>query len=453
LNRTTALALALLLASTVRDGRAQEFAQGWQDPRIISAAGLGPRYSGLVGAGVGLLSKKPNFGITAGEFILQPRFFLESEFTSNFFRADQRNGEPEDAMTLHVRPGLAVFNPDYDDVALSMGLDLDVFVPFGSEAVSDKTNLGGRAQVAAAFFPRSTFTLTLNESFERTLWMRPQVASNANRNRNSIGADVSFHPGGKALDFTLGYAYDAVRFDDLDRLDTDEHNLRFLSSWRFYPMTYAFLESTLSFAGYTDSRASDADAIGNLVPAMPLKVYGGLSGYFTERISVLARIGYGNSYLERGENFESVIGMAQLSWRFGPRTILHVGFARDFELAALGGYSTFMRPYATFTLRFGELADMNFDIAYDIRSYGAWEPTAVEVESGTTTPVVSDRNRSEGVLRAGLVFDFDISRLLGVTAGYRLESLISDYAITTLGQTNFTAYDDHRIFVSLNLRY
>ncbi len=441
------------LSGLATPASAQEFAQGWQDPRIISPVGLGPRYSGLVGAGVGLLSKKPNFGITAGEFILQPRLFLETDYTSNFFRADKRNGDTEGAASLHVRPGLAVFNPDYNDVALSMGIDLDVFVPFGSEAVSDKMNLGGRAQVSAAFFPRSSFTLTLNESFERTLWMRPQVGSNANRNHNVIGADLSFHPGGKALDFTLGYAYEAIRFDDLGRIDTDEHVLRFMSSWRFYPMNYAFLESTLSFSDYTNGSASDAAVTGNLVPGMPLKVYGGLSGYITERLSILARIGYGNSYLERGEDFESVIGMGQVSWRFGPRTILHLGFARDFELAPLGGYSTFMRPYITFTQRFGELAEMTVDLGYDIRRYGPWQPLPVETEIGTTTPVVSDTTRSEGVFRAGVLFDFDITRLIGVTTGYRLESLVSDYSITTLGQTNFTAFDDHRIFASLNLRY
>jgi hypothetical protein len=40
-----------------------------------------------------------------------------------------------------------------------------------------------------------------------------------------------------------------------------------------------------------------------------------------------------------------------------------------------------------------------------------------------------------------------------VTIGYRYDSIISDYSITTNGVTNFTAYDDHRLFATLNLRY
>jgi len=432
---------------------AQEFVQGWSDPRLISPAGLGPRYSGLLGAGVGLLSKKPRFGISAGEFVLQPRFFIESEYRTNFFRVDPRDADPQGAVSLHVRPGVALFNPDYNDVAMSLGVDLDVFVPFGDESISDQTNLGGVARLAVALFPRKTFSLTLHETFERTLWTRPQITTNANRNHNVIGADASFHPGGRALDFTLGYAYDLERFDDIDLIDSDSHLLRFLGSWRFYPMTYAFIESTLAMHTYANESAADKAAVGSLVPASPFRVYAGLSGLVTERLGLLLRVGYGNSFLDRGDNFSSFIGMAQASWRFSPKTVLHVGIARDFEEAPLGGYLSFVRPYASFTQRFGELAELTVDFAYEIRSYGTWEPSEIEVGGDVIVPQVSDRNRSENAVKAGLLLDFDLSRLFGATLGYRYESVVSDFSITTNGVDNFVAYDDHRVFASLNLRY
>jgi len=451
------VAFALTLATTVSTlaprASAQEFEQGWSDPRIISPAGLGPRYSGLLGAGVGLLSKKPRYGISAGEFVLQPRFFLESEYRTNFFRVDSRDADPTGAVSLHVRPGVALFNPDYNDVAMSLGVDLDVFVPFGDSSISDQTNLGGVARLSVALFPRSTFSLTLHETFERTLWTRPQITTNANRNHNVIGADASFHPGGRALDFTLGYAYDIERFDDIDRIDSDSHLVRFLGSWRFYPMTYAFIESTLAQHTYLTETEADKAAIGSLVPAMPFRVYAGLSGLVTERLALLVRAGYGNSFLDRGSNFSSFIGMLQASWRFSPKTILHVGIARDFEEAPLGGYVEFVRPYASFTQRFGELAELTVDFAYDIRSYGEWQPAELEIGDDLTVPVASDANRKENAVRAGILLDFDLTRLVGATLGYRYESVVSDFSITTNGVDNFVAYDDHRIFASLNLRY
>lgn len=454
--RATRLAAAIVvvaigLLSGPRDVRAQEFEQGFGDPRLISPAGLGPRYSGLVGAGVGLLSKKPRFGISAGEFVIQPRFFLEGEFRSNFFRVDARNGDPTGVFSLHIRPGVALFNPEFDNVALSMGLDLDVFVPMtGGSAATDQTNAGGKAHLSASFFPKKALTLTLHETFERSLWMRPQVATNGNQNHNIAGLDASFHPGGRALDFTLGYAYDLTRYDEIERIDSDQHIFRFLGSWRFYPMTYAFLESTLAMSSYTNPLPSAAGQVGNFVDGMPFKVYAGLSGYVTEKLSLLLRAGYGNSLLDSGEQFSSFIGMAQVSWRFGPNTILHVGFARDFDIAPLGGYVEYMRPYVEFTQRLGELVDLDVDLAYDIRSYGAWTPAAL---ASGDLPTASDTNRAEGMLRGGVLLDFDVTRLLGATVGYRYESIVSDYAITSSGIQNFTAYDDHRIFASLNLRY
>jgi hypothetical protein len=51
-----AAAWTIVLAMAPRAG-AQQFEQGWSDPRLISPAGLGPRYSGLIGAGVGSCSR------------------------------------------------------------------------------------------------------------------------------------------------------------------------------------------------------------------------------------------------------------------------------------------------------------------------------------------------------------------------------------------------------------
>ena len=101
----------MLVVVAAAPASAQNFEQGLRDPRLISPAGLGPVYSGLTGAGVGLLSKKPAYGVLAGDFILQPRFFLEGSYNSNFFRIDDRNGDAEGVFTTHIRPGVALFNP------------------------------------------------------------------------------------------------------------------------------------------------------------------------------------------------------------------------------------------------------------------------------------------------------------------------------------------------------
>jgi len=221
-------------------------------------------------------------------------------------------------------------------------------------------------------------------------------------------------------------------------------------------MTYTFLEAIWETSDFVNDITQDegSNAEGNFVPGSPIKVYAGLSGYITERLALLLRAGYGNSMLDSGEDFESFIGMAQASWRFSARTVLHVGFARDFELSPLGGHVAYLRPYVSFTQRFGDIAELTLDLAYDIRRFGRWRPNPETLPSGEViTPLASAINREEQMLRAGLLIDFDMTRLLGATVGYRFEGVFTDFAVVSFNRATFTGYEDHRLYATLNLRY
>jgi hypothetical protein len=445
----------------------------WGDgARIISPAGMGPQYTGFTGATLGLGSEDaPSYGVRVGDFVLLPRLFVMGTYTSNFFRVDERtlsgrgNATETGAFLLQLRPGVGLYNPNFTKVALSMALDADIYLPLtGGEAATDQMNVGGTATVDATFFPKGALTFSLHELFQRDIWMRATAErGNANRNHNSAGATVSLHPGGGALDFSLGYRFEIDRYDQISVIDRDAHALRFMGSWRFYPLTYLFLESSFSLADYPNRPADASTIAGNYVSGMPFKVYAGLSGYLTERLSVLVRAGYGNSFLNEdtaSDNFESFIGLLQVSYRFTERTILHVGAARDYEMYVFGGYRTFVRGYLSLSQRIAELATINIDGSFDWRQYGTWSPYPYEV-SGTggvvVTPVPSAADRGDYRVRAGLMADFNVHRLFGITVGYRLDWVISDYNITTVLPTAFTqqflGYQEHKAYVSLNLRY
>ena len=53
------------------------------------------------------------------------------------------------------------------------------------------------------------------------------------------------------------------------------------------------------------------------------------------------------------DNFEFVVGMAQLSFRFGQGTVLHVGGAHDFEPVIFGGYRSFTEAILSLDQRLG----------------------------------------------------------------------------------------------------
>ena len=430
-----------------------------EDPRIISPAGLGPTYSGYAGAGVGLQSITPQFGLKAGAFVIQPRFFLEGAFSSNFFRVDTRNVtsnnvavKTDPVFAFHLKPGIAIFNPDYTWAAFTLGLDADVRIPVSTKkSVSKETNVGGNIDLAVVLFPRSMLSFKISEHFDRQLFVRPASTNdNANRNHNSLGGDLAFHPGGRALDFTLGYRWDIVRYDDLADLDTDGHEFRFLGTWRFYPQNYVFLESTFAIHDYRSSVTGAGTVAGYYVDGKPFKIYAGVSGLLTEWFSLLARAGYGNSFLSVGSDFSSFVGQLQATFRFTPTTVLHVGLARDFDLAALGGYYDYLRTYLSFEQGISDVVLLHADISFDYRWFGSYQPQPV----GTVTVGTNDLTREDPVLKAGLIADFNISRIFGVSAGYRFEGSFTDYQLTTGGGApEFQGYQDHRVYATFNLRY
>ena len=358
------------------------------NPSLVNPIGLGSNYTGPVRAGLGITHTDSAYGVAVGEFVLQPRFLAETEMTSNFFKVDTRNLETEEtlAFSLHLRPGLGIENPNASTVKFMFATDVDVLVPLSEdEAVTSQTNVGVESQAAVTFTIKRLMSFTLKENFWRELLVRPFSAGggDSHRSRNSAGLDVTFHPGGGALVFELSYDLDIVLYDSLSLLDDMQHKLRFMTSWRFLPLNYAFLEASVGFQSYLEEVTAEEQAsTGNRVEGMPVRVYGGFSGYLTNRIAVMLRVGYGNSLLESGEDFSSFIGDARVSFRFSPRTALHVGGGRSFSLVGMGGHLDTIRSYVSFEQSLADLVLLHLDVGFDYLVYGDWAP-ATETTPGT----------------------------------------------------------------------
>ena len=468
------------------------------DPTLVNPIGLGSNYTGPVRAGLGITHTDTLYGIAVGEFVLQPRFLAETELSSNFFKVDTRNVDVDEtlAFSLHLRPGIGIQNPNASTVKFNFSTDLDVLVPLSEdEAVTDQTNVGVESRAAVTFTLKRLMSFTLKENFWRDLLVRPLSAGggDSHRNRNSAGLDVTFHPGGGALVFELGYDWDLVLYDSLIQLDDSQHKLRFMTSWRFLPLNYAFLEASIGFQSYLEDRtAEETAATGNRIPGMPLRVYGGFSGYLTNRIAVMVRVGYGNSFLETGEDFSSFIGDTRVSFRFSPRTALHVGGGRSFNLAGLGGHLDVTRSYISFEQSLADLVLLHLDVGFDYLVYGEWAPANDTSQSDdgasytTCARVVLEGSAPDGqfsiadcetktaiarqdyVLKAGLLADFEISRIFGLSLGYRFHMNMTDFGVESVTfqdfgggivdtvsgpETNYQGYTDHRVFLTLNLRY
>jgi hypothetical protein len=365
---------------------------------------------------------------------------------------------------MRLRPGVAIYNPGFTNVAVSLAADADALLPFGDEdRVKDQADLGGDVHGKIDLFPKRALTMALTGRFKRELWTRPSSGtSSADRNDVTVGTGLSFHPGGRALELKAGYELKLVSYDDLSGQDTDSHNFTFQTSWRFFPLSYLLLDATMRMVSYVGTEEEPTvGAIGYHAEASPWKVMGGMNGYFSERLALRLRGGYGDAMVEDGESHSGPIADVRLTYRFGMQTAWHLGYNMDFETAALGGFYRYHRGYTSLEQNLGKIGRLHVDLGADVRSFGAYEPgdSLAEID-GVEEPVVvtaSDLNRADMIVRAGLLVDFDVSRLFGVTAGYRYESSISDYSATSVVQERsriiFAGYTDHRVVVALNLRY
>jgi hypothetical protein len=422
-------------------------------------------YSGVMPIGEGLTSSRPKFGIRAGDFVVQPRLFVESFYASNYFREDERNEGVvlSDVVAMRLRPGVAIYNPGFTNVAISLAVDADALLPFGEEErIKAQSDLGGDVHGKIDLFPKRALTMALTGRFKRELWTRPSSGtSSADRNDVTVGTGLAFHPGGRALELRAGYQLKVVAYDDLDSQNTDSHNFSFQTSWRFFPLSYLVMDASMRMVSYVGQEEPVIGAIGYHAEASPWKVVGGMSGYFSERLALRLRGGYGDAMVEEGESHAGPIADVRLTYRFGMQTAWHLGYNMDFETAALGGFYSYHRGYTSLEQNIGRIGRLHLDAGVDIRVFGAYEPgdSVVQID-GVDEPVTvtaSDLNRSDMIIRAGMLMDFDFSRLFGLTAGYRYESSVSDYSATSIFQgktrVNFAGYTDHRVIVSLNLRY
>ena len=427
-------------------------------------------YSGVTQTGEGLPNTRPKFGIRAGDFVVQPRLFIESMYSSNFFREDDRNvnSEISDVMALHLRPGLAIYNPGFTNVAFSLAADADGHFPLGDEErVKAQQDLGGDVHGKLNLFPKRALSMALNGRFKRELWTRPSSGTgSADRNDVTAGANLAFHPGGRALEMKLGYTLNMVTYDDLASQNTDSHRLSLQTSWRFYPLSYLILDATMRMVEYHDGDESDGLAAdGYHVEGSPWKVLGGMNGYFSDRLAFRIRGGYADTNLDAGEGYTGAIADVRMTYRFSVKSVWHLGYNLDAETAALGGFYSFHRGYTSFEQSLGKLGRFHVDFSVDSRSFGAYRPanSTFEDQDGNEQIVLieaSSPNREDLMMRAGLVMDFDFSRLFGLTLGYRYEASISDYFTTSTpqiadgeSQDFFAGFEDHRVLLTLNLRY
>jgi len=422
--------------------------------RLIGVLVLGA----ILGAG---RARADDEGIKIGDGRLHPFLNLGSRWDS--FASVDGNGNPASDFLFDIDPGLRLNIPS-SVLGLSLNADVDE-VLYATYTELDRTLVNG--DLGLDFFNEGAVGVKLEDRFQRgnnpTVSALPFAVIS---DLNDATAKVPIRPGGGAFIIQPGYDFIYQHFEDFTLAATqtpagcssycnpaDASDLDYIENrgsldviWRFLPKTAALLSGEFINMDYLDTAGDNA----------PLNMFDatlGLSGLLTTHFEVVAKAGYGQTFLNAttlaaiskfGGDAHDVVGQLQLGYLFSETGAIRIGFARVLvpTPTALAYYED-NRPYLQIRLLFGRLS-LHLDASIDIDTFAS-------NAEGTGS-------RTDELLHLDVGPQVEIFRWLQVAAGYDLSSLgsndqqaFSAYAGTpVLGQAG---YANHEVYLRLTFVY
>ena len=271
-------------------------------------------------------------------------FFFESELRWDSLAGQGGIGQvgvpvedPADFI-LHIRPG-ARFVEQGTTVQFTGTANIDYVDYTGWLAPThDLSYLGANVQAALDVAKTGQVGLGVVENFSRSdHTSNPSLGIGSITDSNDIGARLAFRPGGGAIEAGLAYNFGVEAYElhaqgafacndpscngsDFGNFDSQTHRFAVDARWRFFPKTAIVFDSSFSIRHYGD----DADN----VSTMPFVVEAGLAGLLTEKIRVVVKAGYSNTFAAVGDNFSQPIGQVEFGWDPSETASITLGGAR-----------------------------------------------------------------------------------------------------------------------------
>lgn len=426
---------------------------------------------------------REGIGYRVGDFELHPGVGAEVGYDSNFLRRGPGDKAPDaafpgtgktqdilDVLRLSVSPSLSLSTlgpqrrgagPDAPPPDLEFRTDLSLtyneFVPLsGSDAdqasIRDQRDLSGNLGLRLGINPRRVWSGNLFGDLGRTIDPSNEAASELTFDRftTRAGGDVVFTPGAGLLDWRVGYAFSGTFFEDFSSLSQLNHTVSTKGRWRFLPRTAVIYDAKLDFLTFPNATSDAKDK----VSSHPLRTRLGVNGLITPSFAMLLMAGWGASFYGTpnagGEvqDFDSVIGQAELKWFFEPAksndpaatsnlSAVAIGFDRDFVDSYIGSFYTQNRAYVNSSIFVARRVLLSAEGGLSANAY----PAISAYESAPFTDVRVD---------ATLFGEYRVKDWLGVNTTLRYGQNVSNAKFTTSidGQdatgnpTTFTKVED-----------
>lgn len=381
-------------------------------------------------------------GLKAGEFIIKPILQIEGKYDTNLFREDYRE-TPNSTPMLRILPGFSILNPRSNLLKFRFsGIgEIRQYIS-DNPNIKEQSRIGGVGDLTFEIIPKYHIGFKIYDKFKRELQTRNYSSvDNYDKIINKAGALLSLVPGRGALKIDFEYAFNFDMFDDFDWGNYYYHEGKFLTSWKIFPKTLFFIESIFRLYNYKKTGGDLQN-----YNSKPLRIYGGMNGYITKKLSLFWKGGYANSFYEKGTNFEGFVGEFSVGFKPSFTTIFSAGYIRNFEDSYFANYYTTHSAYAKVQQQLFRKLNFEIKFKYDYVEYSTFNPSVQNVTFSTT-------NRKDHGINAEALLEFSIARFIGIFAGYRLDIISTDFYTITSGIPDYGGYKKHEIFGGLKLLY
>ncbi len=404
-------------------------------------------------------------GYPTGDFILHPSVGLSFGYDSNYLLRTNQSGAsngcpnfcPEQSAGMNLTPAISIATApskpgEQRSYSFAGGLSSGYHEDFGTLS-PEQRNVGLAADARLDLFPGrvvgGAFYGTYARTIQPSVFGEPDLAYN--RDDIGLGTEIIVVPGQGTLDWRLGYQFHDTIFEqsvgDPYNNITNEINTR--GRWKFRPRTALMYDATTRFSSYVNGGSGGISELHN---STPIRARIGLNGLITERLSLLAMVGWGASFFVPGvdphvQQYDSVIGTAQVSYALGhtigkdePFSIrrealssITIGYDRNFQGSLISDYYGSDRGFLRFSFFFGGRALLWVEGGVGAVEYPEIYLTPTILAAGGT-----DHSPFTDVRVDGTVFaEYRFLESLGLDATLRYTSNVSSQTIN-LGNANGT---------------
>jgi hypothetical protein len=274
------------------------------------------------------------------------------------------------------------------------------------------------------------------------------------RDSNLASVQAQWSPGGGRISGTLRYdnTIDVFEQDSgFDYASSLSNQLVLDVSWKWLPKTALFLQASQGWITYLNdtspSTQGGVTADTRKASSYPLRIYVGLRGLITQKVTAMVALGYVDAFYASGTSNSGILGStyvdAQVSFAPSMLNRLTLGFHQDVVNSVISNFYYETAVYGSYVQQIaGRVAlDLSGRLSHRIYEDLLFDPT---------------HSRTDNTITAGATLDYFIRNWAYVGVGYSLLANLSDYHLPpgpAGGAGESVEYTKNQVFARLGITY